>query len=75
MKIEMHGPMGRTGVSQLMYVGDDGLPPDARTDLPLWVAGVAAAGYVAGTSKGLMRLAAIGAGILAYRRIRYPSGV
>ncbi len=58
MKIEMHAPTNRTGVSQLMYVGDDGLPAKASasdTNTLLAVAGLA---YLAGTSRGLLRLAA-----------------
>jgi hypothetical protein len=63
-KIVQHPPAVRRGVTQLMYVGDDGgIEYEDRTKLPgfVLVGGAVVALYAAFKTKGAMRAAAIGA--------------
>lgn len=58
MRIEYHGPTQPTGVSDLMYVGDDGLPGGAPQDVKRMI-GIAILAFAAGKTSGLTRVAAI----------------
>ena len=59
MKVSYH-PSSERGVSQLMYVGDDGLPADAERERAQMIGLGLAAGYGIAKTRGIVRLGILG---------------